>query len=178
MLRFLPTSRRLLLLLIGGCAFLQACASTEKPTAEMKIGMHYDAVLQFVMEYPLTWSKERRVGYGSREGEVRWTHPDHPATLLRVKASAQKQSALDTGQGNEQALQEYPGLEIESAEEVKLPAGKAWHVTGQTAQGHLDLYLLRHSGHRYLITFTAAPEDVDAYEDILERVTASFQIMQ
>jgi hypothetical protein len=177
MMRFVHTSWRFHLLLISSCVILQACALTEKPTAEMRIGMHYDAVLHFVMEYPLAWEKERRVAYGSKEGEVRWTNPDHPATLLRVKSSVQKNSAHDAETRIEQALQEYSGLEILSKEEITLPAGEAWHVTGQTAQGHLDIYLLMRGGHQYLISFTAAPEDLDDYQGVLERVTDSFQIM-
>ncbi len=176
-MRFVHKAWRFLLMLISSCVILQACAATEKPTAEMRIGMHYDAVLHFVMEYPLAWEKDRRVAYGNREGEVRWTHPDHPATLLMVKSSLQTHSALNAETRIEQALQEYPGLEILAKEVITLPAGEAWHVSGQTAQGHLDLYLLVHGGHRYLISFTAAPEDFDDYQDILERVIDSFQIM-
>lgn len=177
MMRFLSKSRRFLLVLLSACAVLQACAAAEHTGPEMKIGMHYDAVLDFVVEYPLSWHKDRRLAYGSRDGEVRWVHPEHPATLLRVKSSMQKPPVPDVQAQLDQVLQEYPGLEVLSKEEVTLPAGTAWHLSGQLAQGQLDLYLIVHADRRFLITLSTAPEDLDNYREIMERVTNSFQIM-
>ncbi|MDH3454733.1 MAG: hypothetical protein OEL80_06250, partial [Desulfuromonadales bacterium] len=94
MLRRLSTTRSALCLLLSCCAMLQGCASTGKPAAEVKTGMYIDAGLEFVVEYPLAWNKDRRLVFGRREGEVRWTHPEHPHTLLRIKSYLPQQQTL------------------------------------------------------------------------------------
>jgi hypothetical protein len=177
MLSFLSTSRVFILVLTSACVLLQACASAEKPKPEMQIGMYYDAALEFIMEYPLSWNKDRRLVYGSKEGEVRWTHPGHPATLLRVRSSLMKQHTANEEMQIEELLHEYPDLKILCKEKVRLPAGEAWHVSGQMSQGHLELYLFLRSDHLYVIAFTAGHEDRGSYQDDLERFTNSFQIM-
>lgn len=153
---------------------LQACASTDKPKPGMKIGMHIDAVLEFVVEYPLSWSKERRLTYGSKNGELRWRHPDQQGTHLRIKSSVQEQEAVSI----EQALQEYGGLEVTLEEKVTLRAGEALHITGHTPQGNLDIYLLSHESRSYLIALTTPLKSIDHHVDIMNRVIYSFQVMQ
>jgi len=140
--------------------------------------MHIDAVLDFVVEYPLAWQKEIRIAYGSREGEVRWTQPDHPATLLRVISMLKNHSELNVDQEIEQMQQDYDGLEIEGKEQVTLPAGEAWHISGHTGHLALEAYLLSSTDRRYMITLTSAPEDVESHEEVMERVTSSFRFMQ
>jgi hypothetical protein len=175
--RFLPKYRSFLFVLISCCVFLQACAATDQPDAGEKIGMHIDAVLQFAIEYPLSWKKIRRVAYGSREGDVRWTEPGHPGTLLKVSSILAKQPASNPDQLIDLMLQEYSGLEISLKEKVTLPSGEAWHVTGHTVQFDLDIYLMAHEQRNYLITLTATRGDIDDYQDIASRVTDSFQVL-
>ena len=139
--------------------------------------MHFDAVLEFIVEYPLSWGKDRRLNYGSKEGEVRWAHPDHPNTLLIIRSDLQKRQDLSKEQQVDQVLHKYVGLEVATKEEISLPAGETWHVTGNTAQVNVDIYLLLHGDRSYLIALTAPSDKIDSYEDLMARVTQSFQTM-
>ncbi len=177
MIRFLSTCRLYLFLLISCCLLLQSCAPAGKPKSEKKIGMHIDAVLEFVVEYPLSWGKDRRISYGSKEGEIRWKHPDHPDTLLTIRSSLQKQQAPGRELQIDQELQKYVGLEISLEEKVTLPAGEAWHVIGHTEHVEINSYLFSRTDRSYLIILTASPDRSDSYKDVMDRVTHSFQFL-
>lgn len=164
-------------LLLGCCVLLQGCAGAERTTPSPRIGMHIDAVLEFAVEYPLDWHKDRRMTYASRDGEVRWSHPEHPARRLRIKSSLQPQPAESPARQLEQALQEYSGLEVHHREQVKLAGGEAWHVAGRTPQLAVDLYLLPRPGRTYLIILTAPPGASDQDDEFMEQVTSSFQVL-
>ena len=139
--------------------------------------MHIDAVLEFIVEYPQSWSKDRRLSYGSKEGEVRWSHPDQPQTLLKIKSYLQKQPALSSEQQVDQVLREYVAMEETDRAKVVLPAGEALHITGHTAEENIDIHLLLRAERNYLIVFTSSPDNFDAFEEVLERVTDSFLAM-
>lgn len=169
---------RLVFYLLLSCyVILQGCASSGKPEPNVKIGMYVDAVLEFIVEYPLSWSKERRIIFGRRQGEVRWTHPDHPDTLVRIKSYVPEQQTFDIEQRIDQALQEYIGLEISSKEAVILPAGEAWHITGHTAQVDADIYLFLRVSRSYAIELTTPPGSIGNYTDIMNKMINSFHTM-
>ncbi len=176
-IHFLPKFRLFLFVLISGCIILQACATTGQREAGEKIGMHIDAVLEFAVEYPLSWKKDRRVAYGSRQGEVRWTDPSYPGMLLKVGSALTKQPTNSSEQQIDQVLQEYIGLEITAKQKVTLPSGEAWHVTGHSVQLDLELYLMAHEHRNYLISLAVPHGNIDAYRDIMSRITDSFQTM-
>ena len=73
--------------------------------------MHIDAVLEFVIEYPLDWQKDRRVIYGTSNGEVRWSHQTHSGdVMLRVISKKNAIPAnISENQLSEQFL-DYPDL--------------------------------------------------------------------
>ncbi len=173
----MPTRRLILCSLLSLCMILQGCASTTKLKSGLKIGMHVDAVLEFNVAYPLSWNKDRRLSYGSKEGEVRWTHPEHPNTLLTIRSDFQKQQELSKEQQIDQALQEYVGLEVLTKEEMALPAGEAWHITGRTTRDNVDIYLFLRTNRNYLIALTAPPDEIKIYQDLMNRVTQTFQTM-
>lgn len=177
MIRLPLTPRLFFSLLLSCCIILQSCASSGKPEPDVKIGMYIDAVLEFDVEYPLSWSKERRLIFGRKQGEVRWTHPDHPHTLVRIKSYIPEQQTFNIEQQIDQALHEYVGLEVSSREAVTLPAGKAWHMTGHTAQGDVDIYLLLRAARSYSIDLTTPPGSIDSYTDVMDRVIHSFHTM-
>jgi len=177
MTRLLPIHLFRFCLLLSLCIILQGCSSAKTPKSGVKVGMHIDAVLEFIVEYPLSWSKERRLTYGSKEGEVRWTHPDHPNTLLTIRSDFQPRHDLSNEQQIDLALHEYVGLEVLKKEEVALAAGDAWHITGHTAWVSVNIYLLLHSNRIYLIALTAPPDEIDDYQDLMVRVTQSFQAL-
>jgi hypothetical protein len=176
-MRIMNSSRRLLFFLFGLSCLLPACAGTEQSESAMKVGMHIDAVLEFAVEYPLSWEKERLISYGSREGEVRWTPPGRPETLLRIKSTLQTPSEVDTDHEINEILQNYNGLQITAKEQVSLPAGQAWHVTGQSAHLMLELYLIPKNERRYLIILTSPTDADDSDQEVMQRVTESFQVM-
>jgi hypothetical protein len=165
------------LFLVGVCLLLPSCAGTEKSKSTMKVGMHIDAVLEFAVEYPLSWEKERLIFYGSREGEVRWTPPGRPETLLRIKATLEKQPEVDINQEIEDILKNYNGLQIAVKEQVSLPAGEAWHVSGKSAHLRLELYLIPGKERQYLITLTSPTDVNNSDQEVLQRVAASFQVI-
>ena len=176
-MRIMIFSRHILLCLIGLCCLLSSCASSEKSKSVMKVGMHIDAVLEFAVEYPLSWEKERLISYGSREGEVRWTPPGRPETLLRIKSTLQNQSEVNTAQEINEILQQYNGLQIATKEQISLSAGEAWHVSGQSAYLTLELYLIPTKERRYLIILTSPKDASNSDQEVMQRVTESFQVM-
>lgn len=165
------------LLLFCFYATLQACTPPKKNASEEKVGMHIDTVLDFVVEYPMSWHKERRLTYGSTDGEVRWTHPEHPATLLLIRSYAKSSMNTKLAEQVEQALQGYTGWRASKEEKLTIPAGDAWHITGQTTHNDVNIYLILHTGRNYLIALTTPQGSIDEYQDLMGRVLPSFQVM-
>ena len=139
----------------------------------MKVGMHIDAVLEFAVEYPLQWNKDRRLAYGRNAGEVRWSHPVQSGTVLQVASSDRK--SRTNAQELDLVLREYPDLTETTREQVELPAGDTWHVSGRTAQQQVDIYLLLQPDRTYVITFKASPENFADYKTLMDKVIQSFQ---
>ena len=177
MIRVLSRISLFLYTLVSCCTILQACATTGQLEAQEKVGMHIDAVLEFAVEYPLSWKKDRRVTYGRREGEVRWTDPDHPGMLLMVRSSLAKQPAGNNEQQFDQVFLDYPGLEVSARQKVTLPSGEVWQISGRTIKSDLELYLMTHEQRSYQISFEVPRGDIDSYRDIMSRITDSFETM-
>ena len=152
---------------------LPGCASKGHSTSDMKVGMHIDAVLEFVVEYPLTWQKDRRLEYGSNEGEIRWRHPIQSETLLQITSHLRDYRTND--QELERVLNEYPDLIEAQREQVELPAGKAWHIKGETAHQHVEIYLFLEPSRTYVISFKSSAENFAGYENLVEKIVQSFQ---
>lgn len=153
---------------------LQACAAQDKPGPTMKVGMHIDAVLEFAMEYPLDWSKDRRVAYGSSNGEVRWTPPDDDNIMLRVVSQV-----LDEAPSKEDSLTLFisglEGLEITLEEELEDQHGSVLHLAGQTADHDIEAYLFQKGKRIYQLMLTTPRDIMDSYAGIMVRVSQSFQ---
>jgi hypothetical protein len=177
MIRPLSTHRLVFILLLSSCILLQACAVSEKIEDNVKVGMHIDTVLDFVVEYPLSWGKDRRLTYGSKDGEVRWTHPDDPEVLLRVESHSIKPPESTLEQQLDKTLRGYVGLEVSIKEQLTIPSGETWHIRGQTAHRDVDIYLLLHPQRSYLIALTTPLDTIDSYRDIMDEALSSFQIM-
>jgi hypothetical protein len=174
--QLLSKNRSLLFVLIVLIIFLQGCAS-KSPTSSAKIGMHIDAVLEFVVEYPLTWTKDRRLPYGTTNGEVRWTHPDHPRVLLKIRSFKQKELEKSDKHVVDQVLQNFTGIELTLEEQTSLKSGEARHVIGQTTNLNVELYLLSHNKRHYSIELTTPREDSESYQDLIEKVINSFRVI-
>ena len=86
----LPARQFCIDLLIFFLITLPGCALTGASPSEIKVGLHIDAVLELVVEYPLHWKKDRRLEYGRNEGEIRWTPPEQDNTLLQVTSYFRK----------------------------------------------------------------------------------------
>jgi len=155
---------------------LAGCSASSAPATGTKVGLHIDAVLEFVIEYPLDWQKDRRLAYGSNEGEVRWRNPADKEVLLRVGSHHRK------GQEPEHEIRRLlagdPNLTIRLREEVTLPAGPAWHLSGQSSQQQVEIYLLLTPDRAYAITFKASPENLDSYSKIKAEAFNSFEILR
>ncbi len=175
---FLSTRQIVFLLLFSSFIFLQACAVSEKVESNKKVGMHIDTVLDFVVEYPLSWGKDRRITYGSKDGEVRWTHPEYPETLLRIESHGIKQSETGVDKQLDHVLQRYVGIEISSREQLAIPSGETLHISGQTAHKDVDIYLLLHSQRSYLIVLTTPLGTLDDHNVIMAEILSTFQVLQ
>lgn len=117
------------------------------------------------------------MSYGSNTGEVRWTNPDQPNTLLKVGSSLHAQQTVSLEQQIDQALQEYAGLEVALQEKVTLPAAESWHIRARSAELNLDLYLLANEDRNYSITLATPADQLNNYEEFLKSIAQNFQIM-
>lgn len=153
---------------------LSACVGGASSQDVEKVGMHIDAVLEFVIEYPLDWVKDRRLAFGSTEGEVRWTGPGPTLARLRVISNRRRQHTDVTEQTVVDALADQPGLVVATKEKVVIAAGEAWLLTGQTGIEDLTAYLFFDKQRVYRIILTTPQGTMADYEEILERVSDSF----
>ena len=162
-------------LLVLACLFLANCTRQGLLSDQKKIGMHIDAVLEFVIEYPLDWQKDRRVIYGTSNGEVRWSHQTHSGdVMLRVISKKNTIPAnISENQLSEQFL-DYPDLKIETIVKREHIQGDFWHFTGFTEKSRLDGYLFTNATRLYRIIFLRPQDSHDNYSDILERIGDSF----
>jgi hypothetical protein len=178
MIRTDSTFRQLFFLMFCLGLLLQGCASGKGSLSGIKTGMHIDAVLECAIEYPLLWTKDRRLAYGSKNGEIRWTPPKHDGTILRLISQQRGQETIDPEQQIEHFLQEFVDLEISLNEMELLPAGEATHIIGATGKMHIEIYQLTHDNRSYLISFTMLKENVKTYARVMKKVISSFQVLQ
>lgn len=153
------------------------CAPQGPAAAAKKIGMHIDAVLEFVIEYPLDWSKSRRLTYGSKDGEVRWSHRKHPEALLQVVSKAQQPHTPDIAQGIEALFPEYPGLVVNLEEEVELSASTAWHILAHTDDKDIEAFIYTTPDRSYRVTLSVPLDTLSDYTEIMTRASESFAPM-
>lgn len=153
---------------------LSACMGGKQASHVEKVGMHIDAVLEFVIEYPLDWTKDRRLTYGSVDGEVRWTSPDNKSAQLRVLSHHRQQPGEITTQALAEQFADEPGLVVFNKEKTTIAAGEAWHLSGQTGRADFEAYLVAKRERIYRIVLTTPPASMAAYDEILERVRDSF----
>lgn len=164
--------------MISLCLALAGCAA-DKSTSESteKIGMHIDAVMEFVVEYPLSWEKDRRLPYGSSSGDVRWTHPDHEDTMLKITSTMTRTAYPGKAFAFQRLKKEYAGLQISSEDKVTLPAGEATLLTGQSNQAKVKSYLFLTATRVYIMTFANSHDEPEADEGVITKVTQSFRIL-
>ncbi len=167
-----------LTLLIPFMLALLACSAKEQPMQGMKIGMHIDAVLEFVVEYPLDWAKDRRINYGSYHGEVRWTHPDDSATMLRILSYQRRDSPEDPIEMLAQDLQDHPEQKVILNEKIILPAGEATHIIAQTPKTDIEAYQLRTADRDYTIALVVPRETLADHNVVMTRVSQSFNFVK
>jgi hypothetical protein len=154
---------------------LPGCASKGPSISGMKVGLHIDAVLELVVEYPLQWRKDRRLDYGRNEGEIRWSHPNQDGTLLLI--SSRFRQYQDDEQQLQKELGKYPGLANRPRLQVELPAGQAWHVSEQATQQQVELYLFLKPHRVYEIALKRSSEDSADYENLMEKIVQSFHTL-
>jgi hypothetical protein len=143
---------------------------------KIKTGMHIDAVLECAIEYPLLWTKDRRLTYGTKSGELRWKPPKVEGTLLRL--ISQERKTIEPEQQIARLYQEFTGLEISLKEEVSLPAGDATHIVGDTAEKHFESYQFSNANRSYLISLTILKENTKLYSGVMDKVIHTFQVLQ
>lgn len=175
MIRPCPTFRCLQALLLLCCLLAQGCAAKSTgPT--IKTGMHIDAVLECAVEYPLLWSKDRRLAYGSRNGEILWTPPQADGTLLRLVS--QQHKTIDPEQQISERLHALTDPEVSLREEVALPAGVAVHIIADNTEKHIEIYQISGTTRSYLLSLTMLKKNREGYSEVMETVIHSFRILQ
>ena len=177
MTRVLLKLHLIFLVVVVPCFALQGCATSGQSKPVTKIAMHIDAVLEFVVEYPLLWEKDRRLPFGSSEGEIRWTPPSDQGTLLKIKSQLKATDKSDVEDQIGLLKQEFINLNITLNEKMELPAGEAVHITAMTTGKSLDFYHLSSEKRTYQIILTAPENDADKYTAIMKKVVRSFQFL-
>lgn len=168
--------RSLPVLLIACSLLLLGCAAVQDTGSKIKTGMHIDAVLECAIEYPLFWTKDRRLTYGTRSGELRWKPPEVDGTLLRL--ISQERKTIEPEQQIAELRQEFTDLEISLEEKIALPAGDATHIIGSTAEKYFESYQFSNTNRSYLISLTVPKENVKLYSGVMDKVIYTFQFMQ
>jgi hypothetical protein len=176
MIRPYLTFRSLPALLLACSLLLQGCAAMQETGPKIKTGMHIDAVLECAIEYPLLWTKDRRLTYGTKSGELRWKPPKVEGTLLRL--ISQERKTIEPEQQIARLYQEFTGLEISLKEEVALSAGDATHIVGDTAEKHFESYQFSKANRSYLISLTTLKENTKLYSGVMDKLIHTFQVMQ
>jgi hypothetical protein len=171
-----PTFRSFSALLVACALLLQGCAAMQETGSKMKTGMYIDAVLECAIEYPLSWTKDRRLTYGSQSGELRWTPPLTDGTLLRL--ISQERETIEPEQQTARLHQDFRGLEISLTEEVSLPAGEATHIVGETAEKYIESYQFTNRNRSYMISLTMLKENAKLYSGVMNKVIHTFQVLQ
>lgn len=161
-------SLAILLTLLTGCA-------SSNPGTKEKIGMHFDAVLEFVVEYPLSWRKDRRLPYKSESGEVRWTHPDHPEVLLKILSTANGTRGFNKDEAFNRITKEYPRIEFTKVEEQLINETPATFIEGEAREASIQSYILSVNNRTYLIILERPTENKEDFQELMDRVIHSFK---
>ena len=176
MIRPYLTFRLLPALLLACSLLLQGCAAMQETGPKIKTGMYIDAVLECAIEYPLLWTKDRRLTYGTKSGELRWKPPQADGTLLRL--ISQERKTIEPEQQTARLYQELAGLKISLEEEVALPAGEATHIVGDSTEKHFESYQFSNANRSYLISLTVLKENTNLYSGVMDKVIHTFQVVQ
>ncbi len=148
----------------------------QETGSSIKTGMHIDAVLECAIEYPLLWTKDRRLTYGTKSGELRWKPPQTDGTLLRL--ISQERKTIEPEQQIALLYQEFTNLEISLKEVIALPVGDATHIVGDTAEKHFESYQFSNANRSYLISLVILKENTKLYSEVMDKVIHTFQVLQ
>jgi hypothetical protein len=174
-MRLYLSFRSLPLLFLACCLALQGCAAVKDTGPTLKTGMHIDAVLECAIEYPLLWTKDRRLTYGSKNGEIIWKPMKADDTVLML-ISEQRETS-DPEQQIARQLEAFKDLEVSLREEVSLPAGEAVHIIGDSTDKKIEIYQFSDAKRSFLLSLTILRKNVELYSGIMDTVVHSFQIL-
>jgi len=169
------TFRPLHSLLLAYCLLLSSCSAVQHSGATIKTGMHVDAVLECAIEYPLLWTKDRRLTYGSKDGEILWKPKQDDGTVLRL--ISEQRETIGPEQQVARFLAPLTDLEVALREEVSLPAGEAVHIIADSAEKKIEIYQISGAHRSYLLSLTTLKKNKDLYSGIMETVSDTFQIL-
>jgi len=169
------TFRPLNSLLLACCLLLSGCAAAQPSGPAIKTGMHVDAVLECAIEYPLLWTKDRRLTYGTKNGEILWKPKQEDGTVLRLVS--EQREMIAPGQQVSRQLEQITTLEVSLREEVSLPAGEAVHIIAGNTEENIEIYQFSGPSRSYLLSLTTLKKNKDLYSGIMEAVSDSFQIL-
>ena len=124
-------------------AGLAGCAGT--PSTGGKVAMHIGDVLDFAVEYPQDWTKQKTFDRRRAEGRVSWSaNPEEQGaaitlsidSLVSMVPTEAEQEVLDRLQ------QEAPNFTLSDRQGIDLPAGPALRLQGFTPQRVYAVYIL------------------------------------
>ena len=146
------------------------------PGSTQKVGMHIDAMLEFAMEYPLSWTKTRQQNRAAGWGIVRWADPEHSEVKLSVSSRSVPPPVVP-GEHVDQLISELPGFDVSSRETSQLQNVSSLHILGYTPQLTYDIYLLNSHSRLFIVMFSAPPDLFESYQSALRESLDSFTIL-
>ena len=162
------------------CALLLGCAagtSKQEEEKRVRIGMHIDALLEFAIEYPLAWQKERRLHRAEERGVVTWTAPVDDGVHLRV-VSEPVASAGTAEDRLSRILAELPGFEVTHREEFDLGGHPALQVLGYTSRQNYEFLMVGSERRAFSLQFAAEPEIFGRHAEQRAEILESFVILE
>lgn len=167
---------RALTALLLGAFLLQGCSGMKTTGSSIKTGMHIDAVLACAIEHPLSWTKDRRLVYGSKNGEILWQPPEADGTLLKLVSEQRK--TIEPEQQLTRQLQEFNELEITLREKVTLPVGEAIHITGTSAEKQVEIYQFSNTKRSYLVSLVMLTKNAKRYSGVMDKVIQTLYVLE
>lgn len=161
----------------AGCAKMP-WSSSEDPIPQK---LYIDATRNFAVEFPGNWQRFLTPEYPALPGAdaVGWESPQRRADQASGRiAVVTPHEPLSQEEAEAAVRANLPGLVVENRAEERVFRLPAVVLTGYTAQRTYQIYLLDAPRVRFLLVYSALPEDFDRYRGHFRDMVQSFEILR